>query len=139
MVKTMIPLLLAMLLATVVQAEDVQSPKGRAELFLTTVGKGQIGPAYDALFSGSPIPAEKPQMIDAVKRQTEAMIPLYGKSLGFELITERAFGTSLIRLTYLQRLEKHPLVWRFWFYKPSDHWYISYVIFNDQFGFLPED
>jgi hypothetical protein len=112
------------------------APRTRAESFLTRVGKNEIGAAYDDLFAGSPVVAEKAQAVDAVKRQTEAGLPLYGKAMGFELQNEKAFGESLVRLTYIQKFEKHPIVWRFWFYRPAGKWYLDNVTFNDQFGFL---
>jgi hypothetical protein len=112
------------------------TPRGRAEAFLARLGKGDVAAAYDELFAGSPLVAEKPQAVDAVKRQTEAGLPLYGKSIGFELHNEKTFGDSIVRLTYIQRFEKHPLVWRFWFYRPAGNWYLDNVVFNDQYGFL---
>src|SRR5690349_18555200 len=74
------------------------TPRGRAEAFLARLGKGDVAAAYDELFAGSPLVAEKPQAVDAVKRQTEAGLPLYGKSIGFELHNEKTFGDSIVRL-----------------------------------------
>jgi hypothetical protein len=34
----------------------------------------------------------KPQAVDAVKRQTVAALPIYGKPIGFELRNEKKFG-----------------------------------------------
>jgi hypothetical protein len=116
-----------------------ETPRGKAEKFLERLGKGEITGAYDEIFVGAPVVTDKPQGLDVVKRQTEAALPLYGKALGFELQNERVFGESLVRLTYIQRLEKHPLIWRFWFYRPVDKWYLDSVIFNDQYSFLPAD
>lgn len=104
------------------------------ESFLQRVGKGDYGAGYDELLAGSPMAAHAMQ-IEALKRQTEAAVPLYGKPLGFELYRQEEFGTSLIRLLYLQRLEKHVLVWKFWLYKPVDAWQVNAVTFNDQFIF----
>ena len=127
------------LLAGAVYAEKGAAPRERAEASLARVGKGEIVPAYDDLFAGSPVLSAKPQALDAMKRQTEAGLPLYGKPIGFELQNEKKFGASIVRLTYIQRLEQHPLVWRFWFYKPTDTWFVDYVTFNDQFNFLQGD
>lgn len=114
-------------------------PRAIAETFLTRLGKGEFSAAYDDLFAGSPLVKEKPQAVDALKRQTEANLPLSGKSLGFELQNERTFGEAIVRLTYIHKLEKHPLVWRFWFYRPAGKWYLDNVIFNDQYGFLQDE
>ena len=115
------------------------TPRERAEAFLARVGKGEIAPAYDDLFAASPAVTAKPQAVDALKRQTEAALPIYGKPIGFELQNEKKFGESIVRLTYIQRLEQHPLVWRFWFYRPAEKWYLDGVVFNDQFDHLQCD
>lgn len=120
------------------QGSDLTVPRSAAEGFLEALAQGSIAPAYDALFKGSPLPTDKPQAVDAVKRQTEAMLPVYGKALGFDLVDSKTYGTHVARLTYIQALEKHPVVWRFWFYKPSDSWYVASVFFNDQFQGLSD-
>ena len=105
-----------------------------AEAFLNRIGKGEVAAAYDQLFTGSPMLAQ-PMQIDLLKRQTEASIPVYGKILGFELYEEREFGQSLVELVYIQRLEKHPLVWKMWFYRPAAEWQTNGINFNDQINF----
>jgi hypothetical protein len=120
------------------QCDELAEPRSTAETFLKALADGPIPPAYDALFKGSPLPADKPQAVEAVKRQTEAMLPVYGKPMSFELMGSKSFGTHVARLTYIQILEKHPVVWQFWFYKPKDAWYVSSVLFNDQFKGLPD-
>ena len=136
-----IVILLITIVTPLARGEELRAdtPRGKADTFLERVGKGEISAAYDDLFAGSPIVTDKLQAVEAIKRQTESALPLYGKSLGFELQNEKAFGQSLVRLTYIQRLQKHPLVWRFWFYRPADRWYLDNVLFNDQFGFIQGD
>lgn len=106
-----------------------------AETFFTLQG-GKISQAYDQLFAGSTIPQTKPQAIETVKRQTESGLPLLGKILGFELIREEKFGTSVVRLVYLLKLEKGPTVWELYFYKPKTAWFLANLMFNDQFSLL---
>lgn len=127
----------AILVSAVLSAEGVQptrptAPKEMAAAFLTALGKGEIAPAYGRLLVGSPLSAQ-PLQLDALRRQTEAVLPVYGKVLGFELYKEDKFGEYLVRLVYIQRLEKHPLVWKFWFYRPAGEWQVNAVVFNDQF------
>jgi hypothetical protein len=73
--------------------------------------------------------------VDALKRQTQSVLPVYGKILGFELYRQEKFGESLVRLLYIQRFEKHPIVWKFWVYKPKGTWQVNTVVFNDQLNF----
>ena len=53
-------------------ADDSPSPKQRAEKFFQALAEKGPGPAFDLLFEGSPITSQKPQAVDAMKRQTEA-------------------------------------------------------------------
>jgi hypothetical protein len=112
------------------------SPKAVAEQFLSSLPKGRIDASYDQLFNGSSISTDKPQGVAALKSQTEKLLPLYGTILGYELIHEENFGTSIVRLVYVLKQEKHPTVWEFYFYKPRSFWFLSNIIFNDQFNYL---
>ncbi len=113
-------------------------PRQTADAFLTRAGRGEIASAFDDLFLGSPTAATKGQGIDVLKRQYEAGRGLYGNPLGFELENEKKLGQSLVRLTYIQKFDQHPLIWRFWFYRPVDKWFVDSVLFNDQVQTLDE-
>jgi hypothetical protein len=56
----------------------------------------------------------------------------FGKSIGFELVSEEKVGDSLIQYMYLQKFEKHEMVWRFIFYKSQERWLLNTFNFNDQ-------
>jgi hypothetical protein len=116
-------------------AQD-QSPRAIAENFFRTLQGGKVSQAYDQLFAGSSIPQVKPQEAEMVKRQTESGLTLYGKILGFELIREEKFGTSVVRLVYVLKSEKTPTVWELYFYKPKANWFLGKFFFNDQFHLL---
>ena len=116
------------------QAPVIRSPASIADTFLARVGKGEVGPAYDELFRNSPMTHQSLQ-IDTLKRQTQSVLPVYGKVLGFELYKQEKFGESLVRLIYVQRFEKHPIIWKFWIYKPAGTWRVNMVTFNDQLVF----
>jgi hypothetical protein len=56
-------------------------------------------------------------------RLREAMISRYGKSSGeFEFIRKEAVGQSLVKITYLEKLEKTAMVWKFAFYRVGGEW-----------------
>ena len=63
--------------------------------------------------------------------QMPTMIARYGKSLGYELLRNDTIGGSLIQVVYLQRLEKHAVVWRFILYRGSNGWLINTFNFAD--------
>jgi hypothetical protein len=120
------------LLVTPLMAQEA-TPKAMAEQFLTQLSQGEVDQAYDQLFKGSPTAQSKAQEIDAVKRQTGAVLPTYGKILGHDFACERKIGASIVIANYVLREEKHPLIWTFFFYKPNDSWVTDSVTFNDKY------
>jgi hypothetical protein len=111
------------------QAQD--APRTQAEGFLATLQQGKVAAAYVKLFEGSNIPKEQGQGA-GIRKQTEAMLPQFGKMLGAELIREDKYGGALVRLIYMLRSERHPTVWEFYFYKPSNRWFIAEINFTDK-------
>jgi hypothetical protein len=71
-----------------------------------------------------------------LKQQTQTVLPIYGEVIGYEFLREETFGDSVVRLVYLLKSEKHPTVWEFYFYKPKTEWFLSNILFNDQFQLL---
>ena len=117
------------------QAAQIE-PKNIISDFFSSIIKGDVSVAYDKLFSGSSIPADKPQAVNLLKQQTKNGLSLYGKILGYEFISEEKFGKSILRYVYILKLEKGPVVWVFYFYKPKDKWILANVTFNDQLDLL---
>ncbi|HET6464726.1 MAG TPA: hypothetical protein VFH55_03845 [Nitrospiria bacterium] len=127
---------LLFLLPAAAFAAEPASPKAMIETFFGEVQKGNIAGAYDQLFTGSPIPTDKPQAVTVLKQQTQANLPLYGKILGIEVVHEEKISDSVMRFVYILKTEKAPLTWEFYFYKPKAEWYLANINFNDQFNFL---
>ena len=117
-------------------AAEPPSPKAMVETFFVEVQKGNIAVAYDQLFTGSPIPVDKPQAVNVLKQQTLANLPLYGKVLGFEQVHEEKLTDSVMRFVYILKTEKAPLTWEFYFYKPKADWFLANINYNDQFSSL---
>jgi hypothetical protein len=129
-------ILLVLCLAVIVCPVYAQnSPRGMAEAFLSTIAQGQMAAGYTKLFEGSNIARDKGQG-SAIRKQTEAALPPLGKVLGFDLIREEPFGTSLVRLVYLLKSERHLTAWEFYFYKPKNAWFVAEVNFSDKFYLL---
>ena len=112
------------------------TPKTIAEQFLSSLPRGRYDASYGELFNGSSLSTENPQAVTNLKNQTEKLLPLYGSMLGFELIREEEYGTSIVRLVYVLKQEKNATVWEFYFYKPRSFWFLSFIRFNDQFNYL---
>lgn len=103
-----------------------------ATKFFQMIQKGKINEAYNQVFIGSIMSTEKPQQLEMVKNQTQA-ISMYGGIIDFEKISEESIGSSIIRLVYVLKSEKHPTIWELYFYKPKSEWILSQIMFNDQF------
>jgi hypothetical protein len=112
------------------------TPRAKAEAFLGSVVAGDIAGGYDRLFVGSSIPKSKPQAVTLLKTQTQSGLPLYGKTLGYEFVKEETYGTSIDRLVFILKSEVGPTIWEFYFYKPANSWFLTNVVFNDQYTLL---
>ena len=124
-------LLILLLLPLTAMAVPPKTPKEQADAFLASVVSGNVTGGYDQLFKGTSMAATKPQALAMLKSQTQAQLPLFGKVVGFELLKEEAFGTSIVRLVYALKSEIAPTIWVFHFYKTTGPWTLSNVAFND--------
>ena len=66
-----------------------------------------------------------------MQAQRELWTPRYGKTIGFEFIGQKRIGQSLLRLTYIEKAERHALPWMFHFYRTPNGWVLSSFIAND--------
>ncbi|MBW1645740.1 MAG: hypothetical protein JRJ56_05355 [Deltaproteobacteria bacterium] len=112
------------------------SPRDITEAFFQLLAAGKVAAAYDRLFAGSPIPADKPQAVQVLRQQTKNVLPLYGAVLGYDFISEKNYGQAVARLVYVLKSAKGPTVWEFYFYRPRDSWFLANVTFNDRFSLL---
>ena len=129
-------IVMLVLISTSVFAAEPESPRATAENFLALLQKGNIGTAYDQLFKGSSIAADRPQLMTLLMQQTQSGLASYGKVLGYEIVHEEQLCSSVIRLVYFLKSEKAPTTWEFYFYRPKSSWFVVNVTFNDQFQFL---
>lgn len=66
------------------------------------------------------------------KKQRETSALRYGKSLGeVEFVGKEVVGRSFVRYSYLERWERHAVVWRMTFYRSSSEWLCSDVSWDD--------
>ena len=126
-------LMVSLLALTFTSKAFAVEPTAQAESLLTSIVKNDIDEGFNHLFSGTELIKVKPQALDLLKAQTKTVVALFGQPIGFEKVTEKLHGKSVVRLVYLLKTEKHPLVWEFYFYKLKDQWIASQVTFNDQF------
>ena len=76
--------------------------------------------------------AEFDGQISQLDLQIPAINKRFGKAIGYDFVELEEVGDSVVRYVYIQKMEKHVMVWRFIFYKPKDKWLLNAWYFNDQ-------
>jgi hypothetical protein len=103
------------------------SPKNQAEAFLLSMQSGDIEKAFADLLIESPLVSQSPEKVSNLKAQTKTALTLYGKIKGYDFVSEATLGFSVVKLTYVQKMDSVALVWNFFFYLPKDKWYLSNI------------
>ena len=107
---------------------------------MAAVVKGGMSPAFEAMKPYVLIPESEFQSLAlASKSQRDQFGARYGKTIGYEFIGQRKLGESLIRLTYIEKTEKHALPWMFYFYKTPSGWALNSFSWNDRMPQLFQD
>jgi hypothetical protein len=128
----MVRVVLCLALLAVSAVSQAQTPSEMAEQYLRQVTTSDSDQALDQLFAGSGIDELKPQEILTLKSQTKMAMGLFGTPIGIEKVREEELSPSLKRLVYLQKFERYPVAWEFYFYKPKDRWVINTLNFKDK-------
>lgn len=102
--------------------------KAFTERVMNAVGRGMLEAAYDAVKKHAVLSATD---LDAAaqgtrtQRAAAAFGARYGKTVGYDFIGTRKLGTSMLRFTYIEKTEQHPLPWVFHFYRTDRGWVLS--------------
>lgn len=117
--------------------QNKQAMQSLVETVMRDVGKGKLREGMERLTPYVLFPARE---MDAQLSQVEMQMPMvlqrYGKPVGFELVKVETAGDSLIQYAYLQKFEKHALVWRFIFYQSNGQWMLNHWSFDDKIKML---
>ena len=136
MLKKLLPCFLLLLTPLPSFADTLKSEqeaKRLAERVMASAAKGDIAGAFAAVKPYVVIPdAELQSMVLQSKAQRDQFGTRYGKSIGYEFISERKAGESILRLVYVEKTDKHALPWMFLFYKTPSGWVLNSFAWNDQ-------
>ncbi len=103
------------------------------------VDKKEYEKAIDVIRPHMPLPKHE---IDAlaynIRQQAPTILERFGEPIGSELVCQQNIGTSLKRVTYVQKHEKHALLWLFDFYRPNEKWIVNAFTFHDNWQQLFE-
>ena len=104
-----------------------------ADRIMAVVVKDGISAAFETMKAYTVVPeSEFQSMALASKSQRDQFGGRYGKTIGFEFIGLKKVGESLVRLTYIEKTEKHALPWTFYFYKTATGWVLNSFQWHDR-------
>jgi hypothetical protein len=105
-----------------------------AERVMQSIGKNDLDTAYGLIKQYSVLPAaDLDNGLQASKAQRNAQFrQRYGDSVGYERISKKSLGKSMMRLVYIEKTQKHPLPWAFFFYQTPSGWALTQVGWDDQ-------
>lgn len=126
---------LCMLMSNHVGAETLPSAQAARELsdkVMSRVASGDLEGGLRLMKPYGIVPeAEMEAAIGQAKLQAPMYVQRFGKIIGREFIREEKIGESLLRITHLQKFEKHVMRWTFIFYEGGSGWVLNTFYFDD--------
>jgi hypothetical protein len=107
-------------------------PAAIVDAYWNGVLAGDSSAAFDTLMAHSHLDALKPREIELLKGQIQQAFSIFGAPSGYEMVSRKPYGSSVMRLVYVTKHRDLPLVWNFYFYQPTKDWQLVNLHFNDQ-------
>lgn len=127
---------LLFLLPFTLHARDFKSEseaKAFSDSVMKEVATGNLKGGFDQI--GAVYTVIPKVELDALASQAMLQVPVmearFGKSIGYEFISESRAGDSVLKYVYLQKFEKHAIVWQFVFYRPGQAWILNSFKYRD--------
>ncbi|MGE3317701.1 MAG: hypothetical protein AB7I18_00225 [Candidatus Berkiella sp.] len=115
------------------QLKNVRATKRVAENVISQIEQGKEEAAFTQLKVYWPLaPGEIDDMLAHTKEQRKIVKERFGQPLSVEFIRTEEVGNSLVRHTFIEKFERHALRWQLSFYKPSDHWIVNTIYWDDK-------
>ena len=119
--------------------KDKDAAKQLAKSVMEDVAKGEIENGLKKLKPYLIIPEHEFEgMLNSLRMQTPAIEQRFGKTIGVEFVKVEETGDSLMLIMYIQKLEKHLMRWRFYFYKPQNGWVLNTFFTDDKIQMMFE-
>ena len=107
--------------------------KQLAEKVMAQAAKGNISGAFNVMKPYVAIPDSEFEGLSLQsKAQRDQFGSRFGKSIGYEFVSEKKVGQSVLRFVYIEKTEKHALPWMFVFYKTPGGWTLNSFVWNDK-------
>lgn len=113
--------------------KNVRATKRIAENVISQIEQGKVDEAFTQLKAYWPLaPGEVDDLLAHTKEQRKLVKERFGQPLSVEFIRTEEVGSSLVRHTFIEKFERHALRWQLSFYKPSDHWIVNTIYWDDK-------
>lgn len=116
-----------------------ESARTLIEDCLKTMMTGDYKAAFDLLKPHWAVPSHE---IDTLVLQTLSARSIvkdrFGKSIGYEFLTQRRAGASFLHILAIEKLERTALRYSVVFYKAKDTWTLQNFTWDDKVGLLFE-
>jgi len=113
--------------------KNVRATKRIAENIISQIEQGKVDEAFTQLKIYWPLaPGEIDDLLAHTKEQRKLVKERFGQALSVEFIRTEEVGTSLVRHTFIEKFERHALRWQLSFYKPSNHWIVNTIYWDDK-------
>jgi hypothetical protein len=136
MVRNLLVLLATACIPMITYADTLKSEqdaKQLSEKVMAQAAKGDIASAFSVM---KPYVVTHESEFQSIalqsKSQRDQFGVRYGKSIGYEFVSEKKAGDSVLRLIYVEKTAKHALPWIFFYYKTSSGWVLNSFAWNDQ-------
>jgi hypothetical protein len=113
---------------------DFQSAKAFTDKAMQMIGSGDTAGGIDEISKSHTVVSKDDLNELRAKsiKHANMLEEIVGKTIGHEYIGVTSFGESFMKLTYLQKREKHAVVWNFYFYKPKEKWILNTFNYSDR-------
>ncbi|MFA5339396.1 MAG: hypothetical protein WC317_04495 [Candidatus Omnitrophota bacterium] len=113
---------------------DESAAKELANKIMQQVAAGNLGAAFKEM---KPYVVISESEFDSAALQSKAQREQYGTRYGaavsYEFIDSKKVGTSLLRLRYLEKTNRHAIPWVFYFFKTPEGWILNAFSWKDTF------
>lgn len=132
--RILICLVFLLALPTVSQAQDTSDPRAWTEQFLRTLVDDGAKEANQMLLNDSQLGDQRPDMITGIRENMQTSEESHGKATGYELLTEKKWGDSVVVFIAIVKREKTAVFWRLVFYRYRSSWNLVHFTLLDSFG-----
>ena len=114
--------------------EGAEAIRSFSDQIMTQVADDDLAAAFELIEQHSVVEVKAVQAMSAkAVEQRKLLSQRIGAPIGFEWISTKSVGDSLMRLQYLEKTPKHALLWSFYFYKTADGWLLSTWTRDEQY------